>query len=211
MKRIIAIAAAALLFAGINANAQIVVNAGYAHAFEKTRMDFDDQVYYSGLDGAFAGANYYYSLDNVLDGLAILPGASFSFLAGRYVPLTSIKVREVALNIPVMASYSYEIKPDFRIVGTTGPMLQLGLLHKAKDTYGTSYDLYNKNNPMGHYRNRFNLYWGIAAAMEVSDMIRVEVGYDFGFLNLYGQTADGHDGKLRRNVLHIGVGYLFGR
>lgn len=211
MKKIIAIAAAALLFAGVNANAQIVINAGYAHAFEKTNIDAGNHNIYSSLDGAYAGANYYYSLDNVLDGLAILPGANLSFLAGRYALDTSIKAKEVALNIPVVASYSYEIKPDFRVVGTTGPMLQLGLSHKTTDTNGTSFDLYNKNNPQGHYRNRFNIYWGVAAAIEVSDMIRVEVGYDFGLLNLYGQVADGLDGSLRRSFLHIGVGYLLGR
>ena len=116
------------------------------------------------------------------------------------------RIREVALNIPVQASYTHEINDVVKIFGQTGPTFQVGLIHKAKITEtGTSFSLYNSNNQYGYVRNRFNIYWGFAGGVEVSDAFRVEVGFDLGFLDL-GRGKELHIG---RNFLHFGLGYLF--
>lgn len=205
MKKMMVLAAALLL--GWQANAQIIANVGYAHGFENVKVNVISDVnnhLSAHLDGLYAGANYYYSLDNVLDGFAVVPGANFSFLLSRTV--TDHRIREVALNVPVQASYTYEINNVVKIFGQTGPSLQLGLVHKVIDGgTGTSYSLYNQNNQYKYARNRFNIYWGFAAGVEVSETFRVEVGFDLGFLDL-GRGPDIHIG---RNVLHFGVGYLF--
>lgn len=205
MKKMMVLAAALLL--GWQANAQIIANVGYAHGFENVKVDVSSNLsnkHLAHMDGLYAGANYYYSLDNVLDGFAVLPGANFSFLLSRTV--REDRIREVALNIPVQASYTHEINETVKIFGQTGPTFQVGLIHKAKITEtGTSFSLYNSNNQYGYVRNRFNIYWGFAGGVEVSDTFRVEVGFDLGFLDL-GRGKELHIG---RNFLHFGLGYLF--
>jgi hypothetical protein len=212
MKKIIVLAAA--LFLGWQANAQIVANAGYAHAFETMKSannltagyDYD----HAGLDGLFAGANYYFSLDDVVDGLAAMPGANLSLLFGRYWMDDDFKVCELALNLPMQASYTYEVNESLKVFGQTGPTLQFALAHKVKDNHGTTYSLLNKNNNFYEVRKPFNFYWGLAAGVEVSDMLRIEAGYDFGFANLHRSVTD-HEflRSVKRGFLHFSVGYLF--
>ena len=212
MKKIIVLAAALLL--GWQANAQIVANAGYVHGFETMKsannLTASYDTHHSSLDGLFAGANYYFSLDDVIDGFAAMPGANLSLLFGRYWDDDNFKVRELALNIPLQASYSYEVNDNLKVFGQTGPTLQFALAHKVKDNHGTTYSLLNKNNSFFEARRPFNFYWGLATGVEVSDMLRIEVGIDFGFANLH-RTVSEHEflRSVRRNFLHFSVGYLF--
>lgn len=200
MKKIIVLAAALLL--GWQANAQIVANAGFTAAFEKTKATYDSKP--STLFGVYAGANYYYSLDNLVEGLAAVPGANLSLLFGRHWFDSNVKVRELALNIPLQASYTYEVNDNLKVFGQTGPTLQFALTHKAI-TSGATFNLLSKKNDFGEVRSPFNLYWGIATGVEVSDMLRIEVGYDFGFF--YLSRTEGL--RISRGFLHFGVGYLF--
>ncbi len=66
-------------------------------------------------------------------------------------------------------------------------------------------DVLKKNNLFGEARTFFNLFWGITAGVEVSELLRIEMGFDFGFLNQ--SRTEGY--KVSRNFLHFGVGYLF--
>jgi hypothetical protein len=200
MKKIIVLVAALLL--GWQANAQIVANGGFTAAFEKTKTSYG--TYPSALFGVYAGANYYYSLDDLVDGLAVLPGANLSLLFGRHWFNSDVKVRELALNIPLQASYTYEVNENLKAFGQTGPTVQLALTHKAI-TPGATYNLLSNKNSFGEVRSPFNLYWGIAVGVEVSDMLRIETGYDFGFFRL--SRTEGL--KTSRGFLHFGVGYLF--
>ncbi len=208
MKKFILIAAA--LFVGTLAQAQIVANAGYIHAFENSKYavvgNANGYLPYKGsLDGFYVGANYYYSLDKYVNGLAVLPGANISALFGRHAQFNSYSVSELALNIPVQACYTYKINDNFHVFGQTGPALQFAFTHNVRDNQGTTYSLLRKNNRFGEARTFFNLFWGITAGVEVSELLRIEVGFDFGFLN----QSRTEDYKVSRNFLHFGVGYLF--
>ena len=207
MKKFILIAAA--LFVGTLAQAQIVANAGYIHAFENSKYSAitgDTYTPYQGsLDGFYVGASYYYSLDRYVSGLAVLPGANISALFGRHAKYNTCGVSEVALNIPVQASYTYQINDNCHVFGQTGPALQFAFLHNVQDERGTSFPLLRKDNSFGEARTFFNLFWGITAGVEVSELLRIEMGFDFGFLNQ--SRTEGY--KVSRNFLHFGVGYLF--
>ena len=76
---------------------------------------------------------------------------------------------------------------------------------EIKELTAQQIDAFNSNNQYGYVRNRFNIYWGFAGGVEVSDTFRVEVGFDLGFLDL-GRGKELHIG---RNFLHFGLGYLF--
>ena len=205
MKKFILIVAA--LFVGTLAQAQITANGGYIHATESFKSSVVSNS--SPLDGFYAGANYYYSLDRFVDGLAVLPGLNLSFLWGSRTMLantnyTNIKLSEVALNIPVYASYTYKINENFKVFGQTGPSFQFAFSHRAS-TPQASYQLLNRSNGLDLVRSVFNLYWGIGAGVEVNELLRLDVGYDFGFFNM--SRTD--DVSIRRGYLHFGVGYLF--
>ena len=215
MKKIIVIAAALLL--GFQAKAQIIADAGFVVAFEKTR-DVDGITFPSTMTGLYAGGKYYYNLDGFLDGLAILPGVNFSVLVGHHWNRPhhhDIKVSELALNIPLQASYTYELNEKVKVFGQSGPTFQLALSYKAKSP-GSAYPLLKKNNDFylindgyPEARQPFNIYWGFAGGAEINDMLRIELGVDFGFLNQNRYLKESDVNRIKRTYLHLGVGYLF--
>jgi len=214
MKKFIVIAAALLL--GFQAKAQIIADAGLVVAFEKTR-DLKGDSFPSTMTGLYAGANYYYNLDEYLDGLAFLPGANFSVLVGHHWNRDhrDIKVSELALNIPLQASYTYELNENLKVFGQTGPTVQLALSYKAK-TPGSAFPMLKRNNDfylindgIPEARQPFNIYWGFAAGTEIKDMLRIELGVDFGFFNLRRKLDVTDVDRIKRTYLHLGVGYLF--
>lgn len=207
MKKFIVIAAALLL--GFQARAQIIADGGVVVAFEKSRNNLE-AYFPSTMTGLYAGAKYYVSLDDVVDGLAFLPGANLSVLVGHNFESRDYMERELALNIPLQASYTHELNENIKVFGQTGPAIQLALVHKVRDTTtGTIYPLMNKNNTFGYARQPFNVYWGFAAGVEINDMFRIDLGIDLGFLNLSKNVEHRTINKITRNYMHVGFGYLF--
>lgn len=206
MKKILLLAAA--LFLGLQAHAQLAAEGGYMHAFESANT-----IYRSPSQGGiFVGARYNIDLDNWVDGLYASPGLNLSVLNGRVLlndlVLTKVGSREVALNMPLHIAYKHEFVSDFSVYGFAGPTLQLGLLNNIVDRNDNStyrYNMYKENKLGAAPRAPFNLYLGLGAGICVADRFLVNVGFDFGLLNLTTAT----NAKLHRNVLKIGVGYVF--
>ena len=223
MKKIIVIAAALLI--GIQANAQLIFNGGYLHATEnisKTTTVAGTSNTQTGsnlLDGFYAGAKYRINLDGITDGLSIAPGANVSFLFGKEAGITDAlddaRTTEIALNVPLHVQYLFEITPDFKLEAWAGPTFQYGIYSrtfKGESNPTMLYNLYKEipigtNNPLDTIaaRNRINLFLGIGLGVEVSELIHVNVGYDFGLLNL----STDPNGKITRGLLRIGLGYNF--
>jgi len=200
MKKFLVIALTLCL--GIQANAQLVGKAGFLHGTDKYRV-YQGTTYNEMLNGFFAGAEYKIALP-FLDGLGVAPGANLNFLFGKE---GSDKLADIALQIPVYATYSYEITNDFRVYGFGGPSFQLGLVKSR------SYSINGKTIREDNYANdnvttfnRAMLLFGLGLGMEVAEMIQVSVGVDFGltpfFRNDYQRIS-------RPAQLKIGVGYLF--
>ena len=205
MKKLIILAAALLM--GWQARAQVIVGGGFIHSSEKVKLtQVDNASAHRGMmNGIYVGASYYYSLDEVLDGLAFQPGANLSMLIGRHWNYNTYKERELAFNVPLLAGYTFPIGETVKLFAQTGPTLQVALSHKVKDQQGTTWSLLNKNNTFGESRNRFNLYWGLSAGAELNENIRFELGWDLGLLNMSADKSL----SIRRGYLHLGVGYLF--
>ena len=218
MKKFILIAAALLI--GIQANAQLIFNGGYLHATEKTSIQ-EAGTTVSGtdlLDGLYAGAKYRFGLDGITEGLSIAPGANLSFLFGRHNAIDSKDLvddkaflNQIALNVPVHVQYLFEITPDFKLEAWAGPTMQIGLYDRAIDNGENPTLIYNnfKETPrlMGKLgaRSLFNLYLGLGAGVEISELVHVNVGYDFGLLNI----STDPNAKVTRGLLRIGFGYNF--
>jgi hypothetical protein len=218
MKKFILIAAALLI--GIQANAQLIFNGGYLHATEQTSISEAGNTV-SGtdlLDGLYAGAKYRFGLDGITEGLSIAPGANLSFLFGRHNAIDSKDLvddkaflNQIALNVPVHVQYLFEITPDFKLEAWAGPTMQIGLYDRAIDNGENPTLIYNnfKETPrlMGKLgaRSLFNLYLGLGAGVEISELVHVNVGYDFGLLNI----STDPNAKVTRGLLRIGFGYNF--
>jgi len=225
MKKLLTIAA--LLLLGAQAHAQLIFNAGYLHATENLSLtNAVDQTTTgtNALDGFYAGAKYRIGLDGLTEGLSFAPGANVSFLFGKMgnaydqayfggiETLNGANTTEVALNIPLHVQYLFEINPDFKLEAWAGPMFQLGIYDRSIDGDGNPTLIYNhyKDIPYGltstiPSRSRINLYLGLGVGVEISSLIHVNVGYDFGLLNLATAPKD----KITRGQLRIGVAYNF--
>lgn len=223
MKKLLVIATALLI--GMQANAQLIFNGGYLHATENLKKtttlagQSNTQTGTNVLDGFYAGAKYRIGLDGITEGLSLAPGANFSFLFGKEagIPdaLDDAKTTEIALNVPIHVQYLFEITPDFKLEAWAGPTFQYGIYNRTIHGESNPTNIYNlyqeipvSQNNLGAAipaRNRINLFLGIGLGVEVSELVHVNVGYDFGLLNL---TTDAN-GDIRRGLLRIGLGYNF--
>jgi len=110
--------------------------------------------------------------------------------------------------MPIHLKYQYEFMSNFAVYGFLGPTLQLGLLNNIVDKNDNStlrYNMYKENKLGSAPRTPFNLYLGLGVGVEVAERILVNAAFDFGVLNL----TTGQNQKLHRNVLKIGIGYIF--
>lgn len=232
MKKFIVVAAALLM--GLQANAQLIFNGGYLHETENTSIKENDTELKGTdvLDGFYLGAKYRIGLDGIAEGLSVAPGANFSFMFGRHNSLDDkdimdnrARMNQIALNIPVHVQYMYEFTPDFKLEAWAGPTFQLGLFDTVIDSDDNPSILFNRYkvvDPSGifgdaigtlineNYRNqaalnRINLLLGLGIGVEVAERVHVNVGYDFGVLNL--STAN--NSKVTRGYLRVGLGYNF--
>lgn len=229
MKKFIVVAAALLM--GLQANAQLIFNGGYLHETENTSIKENDTEIKGTdvLDGFYLGAKYRIGLDGVAEGLSVAPGANFSFMFGRHnnvddkdIMDNGARMNQIALNIPVHVQYMYEITPDFKLEAWAGPTFQLGLFDTVVDSDDNPTLIFDRYKAMElssfeelfgtvlGYRNqaalnRINLLLGLGIGVEVAERVHVNIGYDFGVLNL--STANNE--KVTRDYLRVGIGYNF--
>ena len=202
MKKVLILFAA--LFISLQANAQLRAEVSFVHAFEHW-TEVGTKVPVSSLDGFQAGIKWNFPFDNLFTGFSFEPGANLSFLFGQEGS-SAYKASELSLNVPIHARYTLELVRDFSLYGLIGPTLQFGFAHTAVDSYyRTRYPLYNQNNATTITRNPFNLYLGVAVGAEIAQMIHVNIGVDLGLVN---QSVSSYT-KISRNVLRVGVGYIF--
>lgn len=213
MKKLIVIAAALLI--GMQANAQLIFNGGYLHQTETTVVN-GSQPTVDLQDGFYAGAKYRINLDSITEGLSLAPGANVSFLFGRHNNQGLLDVmddkafmNQIAFNAPLHIQYLFEITPDFKLEAWAGPTFQLGLYDRVIDDDNNPTLIYNRFKSLAASSilplNRINLLLGIGLGVEVSELIHVNVGYDFGVLNLSTVANT----TVTRGLLRIGLGYNF--
>lgn len=210
MKKLLTLAAC-LVLAALPLRAQLAADAGFMHGFEKTSVTLLGQTRTgnSSLDGIYAGAKYNFP---ITEGLSIAPGANLSFLFGKYFDDNNTKLQELAVNVPVHVMYTLPLMSDLSLQFMAGPTLQLGIFHSGVDSTENpkqTYDFYKSYKILNvealPARNRFNVYMGAAVGANVADRFLVNVGFDFGLLNM----STGDNWKISRNVLKIGLGYIF--
>lgn len=213
MKNIVTILSAALLLlAGTQANAQMSIGAGYVNSVESYKLSKNADPSNTALNGFYAGFGYTIP---VVSGLNFTPGVYYEFLTkGDATNIggaanVSGKLTEHYINVPLTLSFGADLTDGFRIFAYAGPTASLGLASTSvldidilSYKAGTSVDNY-KDSDYG----RFDVLLSAGLGFEIADMIRLNVGYDWGMLNRYIGTTEGVSRKNTR--LTAGVAFLF--
>ena len=214
MKKIFAtVLAASLMLVATNAFAQLSAGAGYLNASETTTYTNGDTKTTStaGMNGFYVGGQYDMPIPAV-SGLGIETGVFANFLFGKNhsdgllgFGAGTTSATDITLNIPVNATFGFDIAGDTNVFAYAGPIFQFGLVNKS--TFVLDSDKSSStttDNYADPDRNRFNLLIGGGIGAQVSG-IRITVGVDQSLLNY--QVADKYNGS--RFQLKIGVGYAF--
>lgn len=219
MKKIFtAVLAASLMLIGTSAFAQFSVGAGFVQSTDKVKSGNTETS--TPMNGLYAGASYNIAFGD--SGLGLAPGVYYSLLtkkdAKEYggIASTKVDVTEHYLSVPVLFNYGFRLGDGFKLGLYAGPTMAYGLASTVKSkvettelpligkiTSDSKADAYKEGS---HY-GRFDVMLGGGVACEFADMVRFEVGYDYGMLNRY--TGDASDVSRHRSQLHAGVAFLF--
>lgn len=181
------IAMAILLSCGI-LNAQISLQAGFSST-KSTQSNTE------ALNGFNVGTNYDYFLT---DQFGIESGLLFNYFTKKTTFLSAnANLTRLALDIPIRALFSYEIKNGLKIYAFAGPNFNLGLLEKYKEQ-SVEFDMYKNLNDY----SRFDVQLGGGVGIKYGKL-GLKAGYDFGMLNRYKNANP----AWKFNDLKIGLTY----
>lgn len=215
MKKIFTtILAASLMLIGTQAFAQLSAGVGYINANEKSVYTYNNNstTTTTPMNGFYVGGQYDMEIPAV-SGLGANAGVYANFLFakehsdGLYgLGAGTSSATDISLNVPINATYGFDIARDTKVFAYAGPIFQFGLVNTSKWTPDsgnstTSTDNYAGDDPNA---NRFNLLIGGGIGAMVSG-IKIMLGVDQSLLNY--ATAD--NTKASRFQLKIGVGYAF--
>jgi len=200
MKKIFAaVLASSMMLVGIQAHAQMAVNAGYVNSTMTTKIGNTKS---SGdVNGFRAGVTYNIP---VVAGLGVEPGLDFEmlFTSDAKSGYLTGSVTEGYVQIPVMANYGIELMPDCRLFAYAGPTLSVGVISNSKITAG-GIDATLKNYENDSYE-RIDVLVGGGVGFDINN-IRVKVGYNAGLLD----RDNGKLMELHRSEIALGLGWLF--
>ena len=215
MKKVFSfILAASMMLAGTVAMAQPSIGIGFANSTDKVKSGSTTNS--TNLNGFYVGGSYNINLAGALN---VAPGVYYSLLtksdADSYPGVADLKldVTEHYLSVPVMFNVGLTLADG--IVGRVyaGPTLAYGLASNSKYTTSATIPVIgtvSKGDKVNNYDDsdyrRFDVMLGGGVAIDFFDMVRFNVGYDYGLVNRY--SGDG-DITRHRGQLNVGVAYLF--
>ena len=197
-KTLCTLLAAAALLAGVEAQAQMSVGAGYLNITQSY-----DNTSANG-NGAYAGFSFNIPLAG---GFGIAPGVYYTFSNYKQDAAWGLlkgSTTEHAINVPLNLNFGYNLARDMRAFIFGGPTFQYGLSSKTKtDLAGAA--TVNGDNYADDGTQRFVVYAGGGLGMDIANTFQVTVGYDHSVTNMI--KSDSH--KVGRGLLKIGAAMLF--
>ena len=153
--------------------------------------------------GFYAGASF--QLLSFGPGINFVPGLYFSATTYKDDDNSDIQAKQSFIGAPIYFSYKLDLVPGtLAIEPFLGPTFTYGLSFKGTgDNWTNTPDYYTRDYDF----KKFNIAVGGGIALDIVDMIRVNVGYNYYLLNLYG--GDGKGNMNRNGALSFGVAYLF--
>ena len=197
-KTLCTLLAAAALLAGVEAQAQMSVGAGYLNITQS----FDNTS--ANGNGAYAGLSFNIPLAG---GFGIAPGVYYTFSNYKQDAAWGLlkgSTTEHAINVPLNLNFGYNLARDMRAFIFGGPTFQYGLSSKTKtDVAGAA--TVDDDNYADDGTQRFVVYAGGGLGMDIANTFQVTVGYDHSVTNMI--KSDSH--KVGRGLLKIGAAMLF--
>ena len=198
-----------MMLIGTAAIAQPSLGIGYLNSTDKVKSGSTTKT--TNLSGFYVGGSYNI---NLAGSFGVAPGLYYGLAtksdADSYFGInTNVDVTEHYLSIPVMFNAGLTFADG--IVGRiyAGPSLAYGIASDTKvkgSIAGFSKDTKINNYGDDYHYGRLDVMLGGGVAVEFFDMVRFNVGYDYGLVNRY--TGDG-DMTRHRSQFNIGVAYLF--
>lgn len=201
MKKIITLIAAFLVLAGVNAIAQPSIGAGYLSSTETVKSG-NSSTQRTPLNGFYVGMGYTIPLAGSLN---FTPGVYFGMASKNNVAsIFGLKIegkqQDSFINVPLHLSFGGELGDNMRVFVYGGPSASIAVASKIKSG-NTTYDRLTDNESL----QRFDVMLGGGVGLVFNDMIRFQVGYDFGMLNRYNSN----NYTVNRNQLTAGIAFLF--
>ena len=201
MKKII-ISLAIAIAATVSASAQVSVGAGYLTQTNKTTVSNNSSS--RALNGFYAGVDLGYGLGY---GLSIVPGVYYGYISGKTTALEGVAEANYVrhdIAIPVNVKYGIDILDALNVFAYAGPQFNIGLASTSTATVAGISKSINNFDENGAER-RFDLSIGVGLGFDVADLIRINLGYNFGLLN----RANSENVVTKANTLHVGLAVLF--
>ncbi len=217
MKKVFAILAATVLFAGM-ASAQLGINVGFAPQTYKTTVTSGSTSTTSSmnLNGFFAGVNYNI---NLTGDLGVSLGANYRqnfgsdeetvSLLGLVSATAEYSHTQSLIDVPVLFNYGLKLTDDLKISVFLGPTFSFALAGNTHfkysgnlvgftgDTEGDT-DWYGDNSD----RKKFDISGTVGVNVQYN-AFRLFGGYNMGFLNL----TDADNTKLKASNWFVGLGF----
>lgn len=201
MKKII-ISLAIAIAAAVSVSAQVSVGAGYLNQTNKTTVSNNSSS--RALNGFYAGVDLGYGLGY---GLSIVPGVYYGYISGKTTALEGVAEANYVrhdIAIPVNVKYGIDILDALNVFAYAGPQFNIGLASTSTATVAGISKSINNFDENGAER-RFDLSIGVGLGFDVADLIRINLGYNFGLLN----RANSENVVTKANTLHVGLAVLF--
>ena len=208
MKKIFAFAAlaAAVLFAGNTANAQLGINVGYAP--QSYKMDYTSGSLSlkdtTSMTGFFLGVNYNVNITGDLNVSVGLQGRYNTYSDENTVLGVTTKTNstQMLVDVPILFNYGLSLTDDLKVSLFLGPTISYALSGKTTYTVGsieTTSDWYKEDE--GN-QGAFDLGGTLGVCASFSG-IRLFGGYNMGLMNL--SKAD--NTTVKGSNWFIGLGY----
>ncbi len=204
MKKIAIILAASLMLIGVNAMGQASIGAGFLNS--TTISKYNSSSNSEASNGFYAGVGYTVP---VAEGLNFTPGVYFEYTAQNgsvdlFFFTATGKQQDMYIDVPLHFSYGFNMGSGLRFFVYGGPSANVAVASKFTATVGKTsdtIDILEKDSNL----KRFDVMLGGGVGLVINDMVRFQVGYDWGMLNRYASN----NYSLHRNQLTAGVAFLF--
>lgn len=230
MKRIIIITILTSALSAANLFAQVGFSAGYL----RTSLQ-NDAHKQEPLNGFYAGLSYNFKVASIF---SINPGLRYSFgsRSDGKMEFKSISTKkstqEHFIEMPVSLTFTIPVSKSVSVVAYGRPTFSYGISGEfsyefsrrsqndellsfkydyfkgkatAKNLPDELMNMINENIDKDSYR-RYDVLLGAGAGIVLANLCMIHAGYDWGLLNRY---KDKDNGSIKRNVLHVGVTFLF--
>lgn len=184
------------------AMAQVSVGAGFLSQTSKTTISNSSSS--DNYNGFYAGADFAYGLGH---NISVVPGLYYGYLTSKSDIAGIAEATTVCHNlmIPVNIRYTYPILNELDVFAYAGPVFNVGLAATTTGSiagFTSEVDLYADNE---FSRKRFDLGIDLGVGFDIANLIRINVGYTFGLLDLDKIDSS----TTRNNTLNVGVAFLF--